>query len=404
MLDEQAAPPHAKRARLTSGVVDGVKTKDGRAPEWWWDESRSTWQTNVTNVLWNKQRKRWQVSWVDTAGKLRQLGRVQAFNEACAMRRGVEDNHYIAGLLIFKDDGVAQVTKCAQCCKPGLLMSFAPAPCCNNARIFDEFVNACIQLASTDPEVVSAAELIVNRLRTVNCRRCRDAKRRSALEGNGVQALCLRAAQDIRTDMAKRGCAKCSETRAECYECDHPGRVDKEQGVLESAYWADQYGRNGPAMMWREYAKCTVLCRCCHMLENTHSGARATDSTHLPNGSKKQQIRQYAEEKYAYVNRIKRERFGQCFYCGPEMQCNEGNERAFQFMHRDQLDKALKISNLCKATSTLKTCKPLLDAEIAKCRLGCANCHWIHETLPSQQIDNAKWDALEARWVGKLCR
>lgn len=157
-------------------------------------------------------------------------------------------------------------------------------------------------------------------LRASHCRACRAVTHRSDTEGGGKVATCYKMAQEIRADMAKRGCAKCTEPRAECLEADHVVREGKELCVVDYPAWANKHGFAGPAMMWREYKrKCRVLCKCCHALEPTHSGARGIDSTTLRKGSQERKLREHMEQKTAYVNELKRA-VGECHHCGTREQ------------------------------------------------------------------------------------
>lgn len=322
------------------------------------------------------------------------------------------------GRLAFDNLGEAYVTTCASCSHAKPLAQFAPTPCGQNMQEFARFVTACNDLGSHDWSVASAAQdrLEVmpsgktrdsNALRRTRCRRCRADERRRKTHGNGAAAKCYRAAQQIRADMASRGCSLCTEDRSEVLECDHPGRKGKlgqHATVTGWAYWAGKYGHEGPALMWKEYEKCVVLCRCCHHLQDSHTHACATALEQRVKGTVQFRHRIYINEKQDYVNQLKRD-VGQCYYCGTEYNCVEGVEHAFQWMHgEDGLTKRYSIADLVKSRRPLKTTKPLIDAEVAKCRLGCASCHWCEETLPAMQVDNAAWDALEARWIGKRAR
>ena len=419
-----------KRARLTPGIVDGVLTNDGHAPREWVCDRKATPQTNVTHVGWFKRAKKWMVQKVDETGKKVYVGYASTLAQACERRRGVVDGKIGPGELVLDPKtGCWGVTKCAHCCKPGPLASFAPAPCGHNARRYAAFVRAGDDLHSGDPERVARGKKALAKvglqntsdgaLRASWCRRCRAAMHKSDTEGDGTTALCYKMAQTIRAAMAARGCAICTERRGECLEADHGARegheksADKEAGVTDVSYWVDKYGPDGPAMMRREYEQRIdrVLCKCCHFREPTHDGARGADSTTLPKGSQQRRERERVEEKTAYVNRLKREHVnspgdepGSCFHCGTEMMCVHTYERAFQWMHNDPLTKGCGVSELVSNRMPLKTAKPLIDAEIAKCRLGCANCHFFFETLPAMQIDHAAWDALEARWICKSAR
>lgn len=313
------------------------------------------------------------------------------------------------GELAFDNDGRAYVTKCNSCNKPKWLAAFAPEPSGFRSRKHAMFVEACDGLASSNPAVVQVFEAALARtpfkgkackaLRQAACRSCRAAERRRLETGKGAKSVCWQAAQAIKADMATKGCAQCIEQRVECFTCEHPVRPDKDLTILKYAPWADVYKLKGPEMMWQEYAQCIVLCRCCHALQKTHLLNDGVPSESMPPGQARRQ-RAIKEEKRAYVNVIKRD-IGVCHYC--DYHCIDGNEHAFEFMHKDAREWASKVSDFInKGTVPFKKCKPRLDAEIAKCNLGCSNCHYYYETMPSMKCDNEAWDALEARWIGKL--
>lgn len=155
------------------------------------------------------------------------------------------------------------------------------------------FVKACNDLASIDTATVKAAELAIATLRSKTCRKCREktgVHRRSGIHSRLRSVTKL--PQTILADMANKGCAKCSEQRAECLECDHPGRKDKEGKVTDYLVFANVFGFDGPEMMWREYAKCQVLCKCCHLLEDSHAAAHGVDVTTLRDGNHDKWLRE----------------------------------------------------------------------------------------------------------------
>jgi hypothetical protein len=82
--------------------------------------------------------------------------------------------------------------------------------------------------------------------------------------------------------------------------------------------------------------------------------------------------------------------------------CTEGYEIAFHWMHRIDELKQATISTLAGSRLCLATAKKRIDAEIdgtngsGGCNLGCANCHYICETLPRSKEGKEKWDALMA--------
>lgn len=417
-----------KKQKLAAGIVDGVRTNDGHAPREWVCPEKKSPQTNVSHVGWQKNRSgeggRWIVDKVDETGKNVYVGCGKTLAKACDLRRDVVDGKKGPGELVLDSaTGEWKISKCGNCCKPYPLAAFAPAPCGNNARTYAAFVQAGDDLHSSDPDRVAAGKAKLaeaqtknkkgdTALRTSKCRRCRAILHKSRTEGDSATAMCYRMAQKIRADMAERGCANCNEHRSESLEADHGERPGvekcehKDLCVTDRAAWASEYGDNGPEMMWREYQRRIeqILCKCCHLLESTHSGARGVDSKTLTEGSQKRHKRKYVEKKTAYNNKLKREHVnrpgdepGSCFYCGKV--CIEDRERAFQWMHNDQLTKGHTVSKLVANAQSFATAKPRIDGEVAVSRLGCASCHWCEETLPGMKVDQEKWDALEKRWA-----
>jgi len=90
--------------------------------------------------------------------------------------------------------------------------------------------------------------------------------------------------------------------------------------------------------------------------------------------------RKYRRANQAYVDAYKRK-----FFCCQNPDCEEdgpnegkmrkGFEVCFDFDHIERVEKWKAIGEIVHNGKTLKTNKPLLDAELAKCRLLCVNCH-----------------------------
>ena len=90
--------------------------------------------------------------------------------------------------------------------------------------------------------------------------------------------------------------------------------------------------------------------------------------------------RKYRRDKQNYVDAYKR-----TFFCCQNPDCEEdgptdgkmrkGFEVCFDLDHIERAEKVDEIGDLVHNNTTLKTTKPLLDAELAKCRLLCLNCH-----------------------------
>lgn len=82
--------------------------------------------------------------------------------------------------------------------------------------------------------------------------------------------------------------------------------------------------------------------------------------------------RRYMDDKYAYVN-ARKVALESCEQCGVDV--TEATTHCFDFAHKDAATKLAGVSSLCQSRQTLATARPLLDAEMAKCRLLCGPCH-----------------------------
>ena len=421
--------------RVTNIITYNVRTTDGEEPSHRIDAKTGLPTTNVANVSWHKKSRKWDVQVVDAdARKLKHVGLREDWHDAVRLREEKQKTEGTRGPgeLEFTEDGEA-VVRCSKCCKTFGIASYAPEPC-NYKKKFAQFKGECVGLGSDDPDVVAKAKAVlavmpegrVNKaLRTSWCRRCRDTNHRSVMEGpESAPARCRDAGIEIRKDMAEKGCRDCGETRAECLQCEHVDRLGKPEGcmsILDYGWFAAKYGKvEGPKEMWEAYRNkhVVVLCMCCHLLQPTHSSALGADSSTLKKGSEKKRKREYVEANTTHNNKRKREFVnvkddgrelppGQCYYCEDEFVCVEGNERAFQWMHKCEETKKFGIAKLVGGHQSPKTAIRRMDAEIdgtngsGGCNLGCANCHHYHDTLPRRKEGTAKWDALMAEPIYK---
>jgi hypothetical protein len=419
--------------RVTNNITYNVRTTDGEEPSKWEDATTGLPKTNVANVCWAKKSGKWHVQVVDPeTRRLKYLGLRKEWHDAVLLREEAQETEGTRGPgeLEFTKDGEA-VAACGLCRHTYGIASYAPEPCMFKKK-FAVFKGACVGLGSDDPKVVAKAEAVLavmpegvsnKAMRTSQCRQCRDIHHRSRMEGpESATARCRDAGIAIREDMAERGCRDCSETRAECLECEHVDRLGKPEGCISilDYGWFVKYGKEeGPKKMWEAYRNkhVVVLCMCCHSLQPTHNSARAPHSSTLEEGSQKKRDREYKEAKTAHNNKRKREFVnvkdgrellpGQCYYCEDEYVCVEGFEVAFHWMHRCEETKNFTISKLARSGQSPETAIPRMDAEIdgtngsGGCNLGCANCHYFYDTLPRSKEGTAKWDALMAEPVYK---
>jgi hypothetical protein len=379
----------------------------GEEPRWWLEDGVP--KCNVVGIC--RDRKSWIINWQNDDGK-KQYAREKVFEEALALLLSKPpDGKASTGELVVHE-GELVVTKCSRsCCKRRMIPAFDFCPDPYHKDRAWRFLTA-LKAIRANPDGDNAEHIAtICELKQHMCSHCRGLAKKSHHEGSNATAVCFRAAEEIRADMAIRGCAKCHCN--ECLECDHEGREDKEHKVLDPSYWAEKYGHEGPKRMWAEYHKrcIRVLCKNCHSLEPSHSGARGADSSTLKDGSQAKRGREYVEAKTAYNNRRKREA-GACIYCG--VVCVEGNEIMFCWMHIDERGKTWGVSMIVSnADQCPATAIPIIDAIIdggvvksgskkyigqhqgSGCRLGCHNCHFKYETLPRMKEGLELFDQLK---------
>tara|TARA_B110000444_G_C18389015_1_gene388386 strand:+ start:14 stop:472 length:459 start_codon:yes stop_codon:yes gene_type:complete len=138
----------------------------------------------------------------------------------------------------------------------------------------------------------------------------------------------------------------------------------------------------------------------CHMLDESSYAANENRAdpakVKRKEGMSDKQFRiakhhtRYKMEKRNYNNTIKRAigRFENpnCPCDGPsDGECKAGFEQAYDWDHFVRATKRKCVSNICTSTRCLATAKPLIDAEIAKCRLLCRNCHQTRKQWDTKQ-------------------
>ena len=417
-LDEPGTSAPAGPVRRNQATeVDGVKLKFGTKPIEWTNRKTGKPTTNVTNVRWYRDLKKWRVERIDHTGKKVHVGYCATLVDAVEARRGIKDGVKGPGELVVHADGTVHVTKCSHCCHSFPLGHFAPVPCLNNLQKLPRFEAATAAFASTDAlerKVAWAALSVMpekkkrcTALRTGRCFTCRESMHKSVTQGNSDKAACYRMAQEIRADMAKRGCSHpdCTECRPECFEGDHKDRVGKRcaQYTCTSYMWfVEKYGANGPAEMWKCYKGTRPLCKNHHIMEDSHTGSRGADSTTLVD-KKQKRWRKNREECGAYNDARK---IGKnCKYC--KMRFTKANVRMGAWTHpADGTGKTTGVSELVKTGTSLKTMKPRIDRVIdVECNgaIACHNCHHAEETFPMFKRQEERFKVLVStmhKWGG----
>ena len=159
----------------------------------------------------------------------------------------------------------------------------------------------------------------------------------------------------------------------------------------------------GPDAMEAELHKEGIVPMCfnCQFMQTTHTAMKPKiDPDTLPDGKRgkdatkeevaanvKKRKLVYRREKQAYVDAIKLAA-GKCAKCelrvvqrdSPFSPGHTAYPHAFQFAHRSELDKKHAVSELVASRRPLKTDKPKIDKEVARCRMLCQCCGHV-ETL-----------------------
>jgi hypothetical protein len=291
---------------------------------------------------------------------------------------------------------------CGHCTRPSKdITEFAPDACNKNFRKRPAFFEAleAYKTAYEARDLAGAREarVEIDALRPTKCPSCR--KTHNKLTGP------RKACHDCWVELRREACARhggcmnpdCREKGPNAWqvlEADHIEPEKKIHMLSDYAWWAYN---GGPAAMRAEAAKCQWICRFCHRLEKTGTPAnRCGDPDLLPDGKPsgtEDEVRQYKakhiakicyrKQKYVDAEKLRR---GCCMTC--ERKVTPATVVAFDFDHRVPETKMKGkgtlagkgggvggLVNNCAKAAALGQIKDLLDAEMAKCDLLCANCH-----------------------------
>ena len=300
---------------------------------------------------------------------------------------------------------------CFNCTKSSFLPieRFAPMECNNNGRKRPNFFEALADYdaawAKPDLEVAREARVRVEQYRVGLCPPCAEA--------TGKLSPAKQACKDEWLKMRKDACAAqdgcrypdCVERGEEAWcvlEADHVHTAAEADEDLRKTKALSAYmwwsGHGGVPAMRAEAAKgLNWPCRFCHMLEPTGTAAnKYEDPGTMPDGKcngTDEEIKQYNRKWFAtivypkqqFVDAHKRDVLKCCEMCARPVL--PGQEHAFIFDHRDAATKmkgkdtlacvqggvAGLVNNHAKAAA-LDEIEEIIEVEMAKCRLLCANC------------------------------
>ncbi len=296
---------------------------------------------------------------------------------------------------------------CGHCTSSGLSIDrFARDECLRNHRLRAAFLEKVEEYneayESRDLAAAAEAREYLVEERTTKCPPCRTTDKTLTGEAKACKEFWIATREAM--CLAQNGCrhSECVE-RGELAKYVLEGDHVDPKGLLDpvnkwvhhlSDYpWWSNHG--GVAAMRAEVAKLQWPCKFCHFLEKTGKQAnRNGDPALMPPGKwdgTEEEIAQYhakhsATIKYPKQQHVDKEKLrrGCCLRCNRVV--TKENVFAFHFDHRDELTKmkgglarkqggvAGLVGNDTKAAA-LDKIEPILDAEMDKCDVSCANCH-----------------------------
>ena len=293
------------------------------------------------------------------------------------------------------------VANCTQAtCARGMqsILKFAPAASNKTHRqraAFFKIVEAIDALDDRDcDKMLDGLLKQLGITRTKLCETCRLIEKKTMENPNTKRGACRAKWYEIRARLEKQGCVACGRKDAMTVEHSLPELKmrDKKGGPVELSNYPKWPVLGGPDAMEAELQKEGVVPMCfnCQYMQPTHSAMQASDPNDLPDvrccddeaAYQKKRKLVIRDEKRYYVDTIKIMEFGECDDCGllvvpSDQHCEPDTNaypHAFQFAHRSELDKEHNVSKLVHSCRLLKTVKPKIDKEIARCRLLCMCC------------------------------
>ena len=276
-------------------------------------------------------------------------------------------------------------------CPNGLqpIAAFAPNESLRNCRKRPAFLAAVAAyetaLRDGDVDRMAARRVLVEKHMTKQCRHCNDLHIKTQMEGpNNKKAAMRRMLEDARSNWFDH-CRDCDATRA--IEGDHlPGTKPKGMKRAFSPAELVKFFKTVEEAELHLRDCCENRCRMCHAAESTSdSGNRYNEPS-----SRHRARMAYRQLKMRYVDAIKggigKCQNPNCEFDGPtDGLVLEGYEMCFDFNHLDMTTKAVDaktgkprgIAVMVHDTKRMPehVWKAEIDADIAKCRLECKNCH-----------------------------
>ena len=307
-----------------------------------------------------------------------------------------------------------RVKCCSRTCKRNTDPEmFAPAVLhAKKCKAYEDALTAYgAAVEAENADALIAARATIGALATVKCEPCRESIARSIKNPGTKLGDCYVEWERLKREVFHT-CGKCGAQRAveanhgatyaenakryeacveeegvEVAEHRYPKGERKVRPVSDTSWWSRHGGVHA---MRAEAAKCDPLCRMCHMLDpssytancNRADPARVKRKNYATQKEYTDAVKvaRYSKEKREYVNALKRA-VGRCERpdCprdGPSNgACVAGFEQCYDWDHLDPTTKGRAISAICAYGRSFKTAKPEIDAERAKCRLLCRNCH-----------------------------
>ena len=272
----------------------------------------------------------------------------------------------------------------------------------NHTRFFSAYDAYKAAHALGDRKACLVHRDVLEALRTTQCSECRHDPGHLT----PAQRACKEWWDAKRQEMCalNNGCAHpdCPERGPDVWcvlEADHgtnPKAKHKKTGKpLALSHYKEWTAHGGVPAMEAEAAQIEKwICRFCHALEPTgKAGNRCPDPATMPAGKRtgtKLEIQQYMARRNAVIRYPKQQHvdvakrtIGCCAACARPVE--PGTEPGFDFDHLDESTKARGglfthggvaglVQNVANAAALDKV-RDLLDAEMSKCQLLCANCH-----------------------------